>query len=41
MTYNSEAQTTFATPALPETSYNMPAYALLDLRAGISAADDS
>jgi iron complex outermembrane receptor protein len=41
LTYNSEAQTTFATPALPETSYNMPAYTLLDLRAGISAADDS
>lgn len=41
VTYNSEAQTTFATPALPETNYNMPAYTLLDLRAGISAADDS
>jgi iron complex outermembrane recepter protein len=41
LTYNSKAQTTFSTSTLPEFNYNMPAYALFDLRAGISAADDS
>jgi len=40
-TYNSVTQTTFGTSALPVGDYFMPAYTLIDLRAGISAQDGS
>jgi len=41
VTYNSKTQTTFITDAFPGQNYIMPAYTLLDLRAGIAAQDGS
>lgn len=41
LTYQSTSIATFETAALPAPGYTLPSYALLDLRAGISAADKS
>jgi len=41
VTYNSSAQATFITGALPANAYKLPGYALLDLRAGIGSDNDS
>ncbi|MEC3947674.1 TonB-dependent receptor [Sphingobium sp. HWE2-09] len=41
VTYNSATNTTFESAALPAPLYKLNSYALLDLRAGFAASDDS
>jgi len=41
LSYNSSANATFATAAVREDGFRLKSFALLDLRAGIGAEDDS
>lgn len=41
VTYHSSTNATFTTPVLPGDEYRMPAYALVDLRAGLGQPDDA
>jgi len=40
LTYHAKSQVTFETAAFPAPAFRLPAYTLLDLRAGVSASDD-
>ena len=41
VTYNTKSNATFIAAALPAPDYEMPGYALVDIRAGFGAADES